>query len=166
LGATKQWWSYSDVMAGISTESESEGGQVTGPTFAAQIPVFNYGQAARRRLLAQYQQSKEDLRALEVSTLCQVRTALQQLHTIRNLVIAYREQLVPLQRNILSSAVALYNVMGLGVYKLLEAKKQQIETEIDAMMTLADYWIARVDLDRALGGKLHLVTQASLGGKQ
>ncbi|MBI3901138.1 MAG: hypothetical protein HY324_03185, partial [Chlamydiia bacterium] len=63
----------------------------------------------------------------------------------------------PLEGKILESSEELYNVMGLGVHRLLENKRMQIQAYNNYILALRNYWIARVDLDRALGGKLYRI---------
>lgn len=155
----KQWWAYTDVAAGISTEHEAERFQETGPAFAGAIPIFNYGQADRARLYSMYYQSLEKEKALEIQVLSQVRSAREQLLINRNLVLTYQNELLPLQEQIVSISQRFYNTMSLSVYKLLEAKKQELQMQINHKLNLRNYWISRVELDRALGGDLHLAVE-------
>jgi cobalt-zinc-cadmium efflux system outer membrane protein len=43
-------------------------------------------------------------------------------------------------------------MMLVGVYDLLQAKRLEIEAEKATIETWKDYWLARVELERALGG--------------
>ncbi len=63
-GQQKQWWSYTDLRLGVSTEQEVEGVQVTGPVVALSLPLFNQGQGDRFRLLHELQQSQQHYEAL------------------------------------------------------------------------------------------------------
>lgn len=150
----KQWWSYTNIAAGISTEHEAEGFQETGPAFTGAIPLFNYGQADRARLYAMHRQSLKQLQALEIKVLAEVHSARDQLMVNRNLVLTYQEELLPLQKEIVSMSQSFYNTMTLSVYKLLDAKRKELQMEIDYKVTLKNYWVSQVELDRALGGHL------------
>ena len=44
--------------------------------------------------------------------------------------------------------------MLIGVYELLLAKQNQINAGREYIESLQDYWIARSDLERAVGGRL------------
>jgi cobalt-zinc-cadmium efflux system outer membrane protein len=44
--------------------------------------------------------------------------------------------------------------MVVGVFQLLEAKRGEIDAGVDYVESLRDYWVARVDLERALGTEL------------
>lgn len=47
--------------------------------------------------------------------------------------------------------------MGIGVDRLIENKRQEFQAYSNYIMSLRNYWMSRVQLDRALGGKLYLV---------
>jgi cobalt-zinc-cadmium efflux system outer membrane protein len=44
--------------------------------------------------------------------------------------------------------------MLLGVYQLLQARQSELEAYRDFIEALRDYWIARSDLERAIGARL------------
>ncbi len=155
----KQWWAYTNIAAGISTEHEAEGFQETGPAFAGSIPLFNYGQADRARLHAMYCQSRERQKALEIAVLSEVNSTIDQLTTNRHLVLTYQKELLPLQEQITSLSQKFYNTMSLSIYKLLFAKRQELQIQINYNLNLKNYWISRVKLDRALGGGLNLAIE-------
>lgn len=156
----KQWWAYTGVAAGISSEHEAEAFQETGPAFSGSIPIFNYGQADRARLYSMFRQSQERQKALEIAVLSEVRSARDQLFIYRNLVLTYQKELLPLQEQIVLMSQRFYNTMALSVYKLLDAKKKELQMQINYTFNLRDYWISQVELDRALGGSLYLAIES------
>lgn len=156
----KQWWAYTNIAAAFSTEHEAEGFQETGPAFAGAIPIFNYGQADRARLYSMHRQSLEREKALEIEVLSEVRSARDQLFVNRNLVLTYQEELLPLQERIISTSQRFYNTMALSVYKLLDSKRKELQMQINYKLNLRNYWISRVELDRALGGNLYLAIES------
>lgn len=151
----KEWWTYSHLQGGLAGEREPEGTHFIGPGFAGDIPIFNYGQAARMRLFAQLRQAQDRLAELEIKVLSDVRRALKSLTSYAEIIQDYKTRLIPLQGQILTSSEELYNVMGLGVNKLLESKRQELIAIHDYAESLKRYLIARVELDRALGGYLY-----------
>lgn len=153
----KQWWVYTQGRIGLGGERELEGNNVLGPAFSGEIPIFNYGQADRMRIRAELRQAQDHLAALEIQVLSEVREAHKLLMNNLWIINDYRAHIIPLQIEILESSEELYNVMGLGVDRLLENKRQQFQAYSNYIMSLRNYWMARVQLDRALGGKLYLV---------
>lgn len=156
----KDWWTYTNLKGGLAGEREPDGFNLIGPGFSGELPIFNYGQAARMRLFAQLRQAQDRLAELEVKVLSEVREAYKLLMNYLEMVNDYRYKLLPLQGKILASSEELYNVMGLGVDKLLEYKRQEVIAHQNYSESLKRYSIARVELDRALGGYLYkLISQ-------
>lgn len=150
----KDWWTYTQLQAGFVGERDPDGSNLVGPGFAGEIPVFNYGQAARMRLYAQLRQAQDRLAVLEIRVLSEVTESHKLLMKNLKIINKYREGIIPLQNKILSSSEELYNVMGLGVDRLLTNKRRETETYRNYLASLRDYWIAQVRLDHALGGYL------------
>lgn len=153
----KQWWVYTQGRLGIGGERDPSGLNVIGPAFSGEIPIFNYGQADRMRIRAELRQAQDHLAALEIQVLSEVREAHKLLMNNLGIINDYRAHIIPLQSEILESSEELYNVMGLGIDRLLENKRQEFQAYSNYIMSLRNYWMARVQLDRALGGKLYLV---------
>ena len=66
----------------------------------------------------------------------------------------YPKVLLPLRREILQETQREYNAMLAGVYQLLQAKRDEIEAGRGYVETLTEYWVARAELERAVGGDL------------
>jgi outer membrane protein, heavy metal efflux system len=158
-GAQKKWWSYTNGQIGVSTEKEPEGIQETGPAFGLSIPLFNYGQADRARLLAQYRQKQASLRALEIEVKAQVRAIQEKLMRSRRIVKYYIQSVIPVRKKILSSAQEQYNIMAIGTYDLLQAKYEELQSQLHYETSLGQYWIHRSELALAVGGNLLLRKQ-------
>ena len=155
----KQWWAYTNLTAGFSTEHEAEGFQESGLAFGGNIPLFNYGQADRARFYSMYRQRQQQQKTLEIEIISQVHSASDQLAVNRRLVMSYQKKLLPLQEQIISMSQKFYNTMALSVYKLLDAKKQELQMQINYELSLRNYWISQVELDRALGGSYSLALE-------
>jgi cobalt-zinc-cadmium efflux system outer membrane protein len=155
----KAGWIYTRLAAGLAGEREPDGTQLIGPGFSGEIPIFNYGQAARRRLFAQLKQTQDRLAQLEIQVLAEVREAHQLLMNYLHIIHDYR-RLLPMQHQILSSAEELYNVMGLGIDRLLEYKQQELQIYQNDLEYCKKYLMTRVALDRALGGYLFQLQEA------
>lgn len=150
----KDWWTYTNLRAGLAGERDSNGPNLIGPGFSGELPVFNYGQAARMRLYAQLRQAQDRLAELEIHVLSQVREAQKLLMSYVKIIDHYENGLLPIQSQILISSEELYNVMGLGVDKLLENKRKEVLAQKNYTESVKKYLVARVALDRALGGYL------------
>ncbi len=153
----KQGWVYTNGRIGIGGEKDPNGLNTLGPVFSGEIPIFNFGQASRLRIEAELRQAKDRLVSLETQILSEVRESHKLLMNNLRILNSYRSEILPLQKKILESCEELYNVMWVGIDKLLEKKRQELQARSNFMLTQKDYWISRVRLDQALGGKLYLI---------
>lgn len=152
----KEWWTYTNLQGGVAGERDTDGTNLIGPGFSAQLPIFNYGQAARLKLLSQLRQARDHINTLEIQILSEVRESHKLLMSYLGIINDYRSRLLPLQSEILVSSEKFYNVMGLGIDRLLENKRQEVMVYQGYLESVKNYLIARVNLDRALGGYLPL----------
>lgn len=53
--------------------------------------------------------------------------------------------------------------MLLGVYQLIQAKQSELDAYRDFIEALRDYWLARSDLERAVGARLDPAPAAVVG---
>lgn len=143
-----------ELNIGISTEKEVDGPRVTGPMLESEIPLFDRRQAARSRIKAQWRQSRYLLAAFERQVSAEVRLAHNRLQTSRQAVEQYHDHLIPLRQEILEEELKHYNYMLRSVFELLLARQNQVNAQRDYLNALRDYWIARAELERAVGGKL------------
>jgi cobalt-zinc-cadmium efflux system outer membrane protein len=150
----KEWWTYSNLNVGLAGEREPEGVNLLGFGLNGDIPIFNYGQADRMRISAQLRQAEDRFNVLKIQVLSEVREAFKLLASYTQIIHDYKSTLLPLQDEINNSSEELYNVMGMGIDKLLNTKQQQLYANRNYFEIIKSYWITRVHLDRALGGYL------------
>ncbi len=62
--------------------------------------------------------------------------------------------MVPERERVPDLTVTNYNAMVKGPYDLLLARQNELAAERGYIDALRDYWIARADLERAVGGRL------------
>lgn len=151
LGATKGWWSYTDATLGISRENDIEGSSVLGPAFAFNLPLFDTGQAARARLHAERRQTEHKIKALENTICTEMLQAMMVVHTLEEQI---EKQQLEIEKRALKLSKELYSVMGIDVYKLLDAKIRETEARIAYNRMLGHFWSATVEVERALGRSL------------
>lgn len=151
----KEWWTYSKLNGGLAGERDPDGTNLLGPGFSGEIPIFNYGQAARMRLFAQLRQAQDHLAEMEIRVLSEVREAHTLLINYLKIIKDYRERILPMQSKISISSEELYNVMGLGIDKLIKNKRLEVVAKKYYIENIKEYLAAKVELDRALGGYLN-----------
>lgn len=144
------------INVGVWTDREPEVPhvRVTGPSLALQLPIFDTGRASIARLEAEYLRSQRLLEALTVDARSEVRDARDLMIASRDLAVYHREVLLPQRVQILDLTQRHYNMMFKGAYDLLLAKQSEVATERAYVEAWRDYWIARTELERAVGGRL------------
>ena len=143
------------VEVGVSRSSGPEPGiRVTGPTLRLELPIFDRRQGLIGKLEAQRRQSEKRLQALAVDARSEVRIAVHALRGRRQVAEQFRSVLLPLRERIVARAQERYNGMLLGVFQLLLARQSEIESYRQFLEVVRDYWVAHVELERAVGGSL------------
>ena len=154
LGITKTYRYVGSIEFGVDTEKETDGQRETGPTWQLELPIFNRGQGRIAKLQAQLRQAERRLESEAVAIRAEVREARDRLIAKRDLATYYRDELLPGRKKILELTLTHYNAMLKSPYDLLLAKQNEFSAERGYVAALRDYWIARADLERAVGGRL------------
>jgi cobalt-zinc-cadmium efflux system outer membrane protein len=144
------------VIVGVDTERNTDGQRVTGPTLSLELPLFDQGQPAVARLAARYRQAQRSFEALAVNVRSEVREARDALVAARDAAEYFQKILLPQRQRILRETLLQYNAMQKSSYELLAAKEREQVAERGYIETLRDYWIARGELERAVGGRLNV----------
>jgi len=152
---TKTRYVPTEIKIGVDTEREADGQRVTGPTLDLELPIFNQGQGEIAKLTAQYRQAQRELEAMAVNIRSEVREARDQLVAARDLTSYIGKRLLPTQQKALNLTLEQYNFMLKGAYDLLLAKQNEVAAERSYIEAWRDYWIARAELERAVGGNLN-----------
>lgn len=155
LALKKKTWLLPEGKFGVDTEREIEGTQLTGPTADIEIPLFFRREGAElAKLAAERRKAVEELAALEHDVRSEVREAHAALVAARGAADFSRSKLLPNQQEILRETLLHYNAMQKSNFELLAAKEREVRAERGAVEALRDYWLARVALERAVGGRL------------
>jgi cobalt-zinc-cadmium efflux system outer membrane protein len=139
---------------GVHYEHDVDPSHSIGPSLELALPIFDQGQGKIAKGRAILEQKRFEYRALAVDIRSQVRSTYARLRAARAQAERYRDVILPLEANILHRTQLQYNGMFIGVFQLLQAKRSQIEAGRSYIEHLRDYWIARSDLDQAVGGRL------------
>ena len=150
-----------EIKVGVDTEREPDAQRLTGPTLDLELPIFNQGQGEIAKLTAQYRQAQRELEAREVNARSEVREARDQMMAARDLTSHIETRLLPIQQQALKLTLQQYNYMLKGAYDLLVAKQNEVAAERSHIDAWRDYWIARTELERAVGGSLSYSSSSS-----
>ncbi len=153
LGLTR-FAAFSDINVGVHLQKDPDRSLTVGPAIDIPLPIFNQGQPAVAAAQARFRQSRFRYTALAVEIRGQVRRKRDSMIAARERAGYYGTVIVPLRHQIVRQTQLHYNAMLVGVFELLQAKRAEIEAGHDYVMALQDYWVARAELEQAVGGTL------------
>jgi outer membrane protein TolC len=134
-------------------ENDGEYWQV-GPALSGSLPLFDHQQGTVVSRRAERDQLGERLNAAAVTIRAATRAARAKALAAEQRVQRYRDQLLPLRERIVAQTLLEYNAMQIGVFQLLEARREQLEAQRAYVATLREYWRARATLEQLLAGRL------------
>src|SRR5881296_907775 len=136
-------------------EHEIEGSvHSIGPSVNVPIPIFNQGQAAVARSSAKLRQSEQRYLALAADIRSDVRAARDKMLLSRRQVEYFKSTALPTRTRVTEESQLEYNAMQIGPFQLLQAKQEEVKTGAESVEALRDYWVARAELEKAVGGSL------------
>ena len=164
LAKTTRW--TGTVNVGVETGRLRHNNKFSfGPSVMLSIPLFDQRQAQIARLEAFKRQAESELRGMSVDVRADVRSSRARVSTARGVVEHYGKVVVPLRENVVRFSQEQYDAMLLGVYQLILAKQNEYAAYREYIDALRDYWIARSDLERAIGGRIGQAPTFSPPGK-
>jgi cobalt-zinc-cadmium efflux system outer membrane protein len=150
-----------ELKAGVS--AQREGSWSVGPAAEIQVPLLYQGQGQVDAALAEARRQEHVHEDLAVHVRSAARTAATKLRSARESAMHYRSVVLPLGDQILGETQLQYNAMGIGVFQLLQTKREQVEAARTYVELLRDYWVARTEVARLEAGR---VNRTDLGADQ
>lgn len=133
----------------------TEGGVATrGYEIALEVPLFDWGSARVARAEATYMQSVNLLAQAAVDARSEARESYADYRASYELARHYRDNVVPLRKQISDQTLLRYNGMLMSVFELLADAREQATAVSGYIGALKDYWTAQANLEAALGGRL------------
>ncbi len=142
------------AQIGSHYEHEIEPRHSTGPSVSVPIPIFNQGQPASARASAKMWQAEQRYLALAADIRSDVRAARDKMLLSRRQVEYFKSTALPTRTRVTEESQLEYNAMQIGPFQLLQAKQEEVKTGADSVEALRDYWVARAELEKAVGGSL------------
>ncbi|MEY2408195.1 MAG: hypothetical protein QOF48_865 [Verrucomicrobiota bacterium] len=139
---------------GVDAEHDLDHSWVVGPTLDLEVPLFDQGQGEVAKLGAEYRRAQRNLEALAIHIRSEVRETRDSLIAARDAAEYFARVLLPQRRLVLRETLLQYNAMQKSNMELLAAKEREQIAERESIEALRDYWIARAELERAVGGSL------------
>ena len=143
-----------EFEAGIDYEREPDHSRMLGPTLSIQLPLFHQGQGSKARATSLHAWSEAERRRLSIDVGSAVELTARRVRNARARVDDHRERLLPLRTAVVARTQEEVNFMLRGVFELIDARVAEYAAVQGYIVALRDYWIARADLERAVGARL------------
>ncbi|MHB1245205.1 MAG: TolC family protein [Sulfuriferula sp.] len=154
LGLTRTTRFINVLDLGYVRNTERGLPRATGYELSLEIPIFDWGSARVAKSEAIYMQSVNYLAETAVNARSEVRESYLGYRSAYDLARHYRDNIVPLRKQISDENLLRYNGMLIGVFELLADAREQVLSVDGYINALKDYWVAQTDLSAALGGQL------------
>jgi hypothetical protein len=106
------------------------------------------------RLQAPVPQAELDLLETHRRVTAEVANAEARLRLAYAKADGYRTTVLPVKAALVEETLKHYNGMLVGVYDLIEAKRDELKARKQYLEAVRDFWIAILDLEQAVGGEL------------
>ncbi len=135
-------------------EREKTGEYSVGPSVNLPLPIFNQGQPALAKANAKVRQGQQRYFALAADIRSDVRGARDRMLLARQQVEYFKSTALPMRTRVTQESQLEYNAMQIGPFQLLQAKQDEVRMGADYVEAQRDYWVARAELEKAVGGSL------------
>ena len=126
----------------------------TGPIIRIPIPLFDFGQGVKARGEAKLRQLQQRYLGLAVEIRSDVRAARDRMLNARAIVDYSRSTVLPLRHRVVEESQLQYNAMQMSLFDLLRARQEEVNAARQSVEAKRDYWVARAELEKAVGGPL------------
>ena len=146
----------------LGFEGEREGSWEIGPEVGFPIPLFDQGQARKAGAEAELHRQQASYYALAVEIRSAARVIRERLQSTFQTARHFRDIVLPISSQISAETETLFNAMQVGVFQLIEARRQEIRAGMGYIEALQHFWTTQADYERLLQGKVPLGSTTEL----
>lgn len=136
-----------DIPASDNDEPWRFGGGIS-----LSIPIFDRKQGTASAYAAEFDGLLERYHGMAVDLRSAVRDARNRLVSAHARARQFQQVIVPAQQAVMEQTLLQYNAMQIGVFQLLQARRDQLDIELSYVETLREYWSASAAVDALLAG--------------
>ncbi len=139
----------------VSLLNKSTDGKPTvrGYEIELSLPIFDRGETRAAKTNALYAQAMHRVAEMAVNAESEVRDAYAGYRAAHELAASYRDEIVPLRKQLSEEALLRYNGMLIGIWDLLADTRAQVTAVNAAIQAQKDFWVAESRLQIALSGR-------------
>lgn len=142
-----------ELKAGVSAERSED--WAVGPAIEIELPLFYQGQGEVGVAKAEMRQQRNVYTDTAVTLRAAARNAATRLAAKREAVVYYEKVLLPLKQQVVEQTQLEYNGMLVGLFQLLQAKRDQVQAAATYVDQHREYWHARTNVEQLLSGRRH-----------
>jgi outer membrane protein TolC len=152
LGLTRATGFINVFDAGYANKSTTGAPRQNGYEVSLELPLFDWGGARVARAQATYLQAVHRTGDIAVRARSEVRQAYASYRTAYDIARHYRDEVVPLRKQIADEVLLRYNGMLASTFELLAESREQLTSVNAAIAAQRDFWIADTNLQSAMNG--------------
>jgi outer membrane protein, heavy metal efflux system len=149
-------------------EPSTDGDWGFGAGVSVGIPLFDRRQGTATALEAEFDALMERYYGMAIDLRSATREATSRVSSAHARARQYQEIIVPAQGRVTAQTLLQYNAMQLGIFQLLQARREELDVQLAYVETLREYWSSVAELDALLAGKSVMpegrAVNASMGG--
>ncbi len=143
-----------DMSAGPAFERTDDGRRELGPSVSVGLPIFDWGDARVAKSQAEARRLALEHRRVHEEAIAEARTAFIEERTARELASRYDVDVATLASANLELARRSFSAGQADLTVLLEAQQQVAESRVRVVDLRERAALARIELERSVGGKL------------
>ncbi len=149
LARAEGWWPDITIDGHIEQDQRL---WEKGAGASIRVPIFDRNQGTVARHEAEFDGLMERYQGLAVGVRSAARRSRNRLLSAFTRAKQYERIIVPARAEVMKQTMLQYNAMQVGVFAVLHARGQELESELAYVDTLRDYWSARAGFEALLAG--------------
>lgn len=117
------------------------------------VPLFNRRQGTITALEAEFDALMERYHGMAIDLRSAAREARNRVESAHARARHYQQIIVPAQERVTEQTLLQYNAMQVGIYHILQARREALDVKLAEVETLREYWSAVAELEAILAGK-------------
>ena len=152
LGLTRATGFINVLDAGVADKRTTGVPVQRGYTISFELPIFDWGSVRNAKAEARYMGAVQRTADAAVRARSEVREAYASYRTSYDLARHYRDEIVPLRKQISDEMLLRYNGMLASTFELLADSREQMASVNAAIEAQRDFWVADTALQSAMTG--------------
>lgn len=142
-------WGDPETAEGIQSEPEWR----FGAGVSVGVPLFDRSQGTVLSLEAEFDALMERYYGMAVDLRSSARATQSRVRSAHARAVQYQNVIVPAQRRVTEQTMLQYNAMQLGIFHVIEARREELDVKLAQVETLREYWTAKAELEALLAGR-------------